>query len=222
MAGPVDRKVYHMNLKKLLPGYGWLAIFLMLGTNIAVYFGSRLINTSLPHYDLTCRLDHMIPFIKEFIIVYLGFAFTQWIIGFYLIAREEKKVCYRAVIAEVTAKLLCLVCFLVIPTTMVRAQVTGTDIFSKMVLGLYKLDPPDNLFPSIHCLESYVIWRILPWMKKVPNWYKQITPVISILVMASTVLVKQHIVVDILGAIIVVELGFLASRFLCPRIKALQ
>ena len=208
-----------MSRKKLLPTYGWLAIFLVVGTNFLVYGGCRLINKDRHHYDLTCSLDHHIPFIKEFILIYIILAYAQWIYGYYLIAREEKGICYRVVIAEITAKLLCLVCFLVIPTTMTRAHVTGDDFFSRCVTLMYKIDAPDNLLPSIHCLESYLLMRILPWMKKAPAWYRLATPPASILVMASTLLVKQHVFVDLIGAIIVLELGILVSRFLCPKIK---
>lgn len=211
-----------MFLKKILPGYGWLAIFLMLGMNFVTYCGSRLLNTSWHHYNMSCWLDSRIPFIKEFILVYIVFAFLQWGCGFFLVAREEKKICYRICIGEITAKLFCLVCFLLIPTTMIRGHVTGNDFFSRCVILMYKTDAADNLFPSIHCLESYLLMRVLPWMKKVPVWYRIATPLVSILVCASTLFVKQHVFVDVPGAILAVETGLLISRFLCPRIKWLQ
>lgn len=210
-----------MKLKKLIPGYGWLALFLVLGTNFLVYCGSRLFTTTWHHYDLTLDIDNHIPFIKEFILVYIILAYIQWTYGYFLVLREEKRICFRICIADIVAKLLCLVFFLIIPTTMTRAHVTGNDFFSRCMVLMYSIDPPDNLFPSIHCLESYLLMRVLPLMKKAPTWYRLATPPASILVMISTLLVKQHVIVDIIGAIIVVEVGLLVSRLLCSRIKGL-
>ena len=45
-----------------------------------------------------------------------------------------------------------------------------------------------------------------------PRWYKWVNFVFSLLVCASTVLVKQHVFVDIFAGIAVVELGLLLAR----------
>ena len=42
-------------------------------------------------------------------------------------------------------------------------------------------------------------------MKKMPSWYKPFTLVFSLLVFASTVLLKQHLLIDIAGGILVAE-----------------
>ena len=74
------------------------------------------------------------------------------------------------------------------------------------------MDAPDNLFPSIHCLESYVCFRGALYTKKVPVWYKYVMLISTVLVFASTVLVKQHVLVDMLGAVLAVEFGLFVSK----------
>ena len=72
-----------------------------------------------------------------------------------------------------------------------------------------------NLFPSIHCLESWCCIHAAFEMKKVPNWYKGVTVVMSLGVFASTLLVKQHVLLDMFGGIAVFEAGLLlAGRFI--------
>lgn len=54
-------------------------------------------------------------------------------------------------------------------------------------------------------------------MQKVPLWYKWVNFVFSLLVCLSTVLVKQHVIVDIFAGIAVAELGLLLSRLYYDR-----
>ena len=97
--------------------------------------------------------------------------------------------------------------FVVFPTTMTRADITGSDIFSKAVYLLYQTDAPVNLFPSIHCLESYIVTRAALEMKNTGIWYKLGMIVMSILVFMSTVLLKQHVIWDFFGAVAAAEAG---------------
>ncbi len=202
---------------RFLPVHGWIAVFVMVAVNMIVYNGSRVITKSMDHHDLTSVLDYNIPFIKEFVVVYIPIAYFQWVYGFYLAARENKMICARIFAAEICAKILCLVCFLLIPTTMMRADVHGADFLSRAVYTVYRFDAADNLFPSIHCLESYVLLRTVLWLEKAPKWYKYFTVPASVLVMMSTVFMKQHVVVDIIAAIVVVEIGILAAKKIYKR-----
>ncbi len=199
---------------RILPLYGWISILLMATINIITFIGTRFVNKNFTHYDFTLSIDYAIPFVKEFIVVYIIFAYLQWAYGYFLSAREDKATCIRIFSSEIIAKLICFVCFLVIPTTMQRANVTGNDFFSKSVRLMYGIDSADNLFPSIHCLESYLLARTLPLLKKAPRWYKVITWPVSILVFASVLFVKQHVIVDVFSAIAAVEIGILLSKII--------
>lgn len=197
---------------RFLPFYGWMSVIIMLAVNMIAFQATRLVNGGWHHYDFTLPLDNMIPLVKEFIIIYIPIAYGQWIYGFYLAARERKTICYRIFTAEIIAKTICLICFLVIPTTMVRHDVTATDFLSRWVQSVYDMDPNDNLFPSIHCLESYVLTRGAFMMDRCPKWFKWGSIPVTILVFASTVFLRQHVVVDIIAAVVVVEIGFFIAR----------
>ncbi len=115
---------------------------------------------------------------------------------------------------EIIAKLIVGVIFLGFPTMMVRKEVVGSDIFSRAVALMYKLDAPTNLFPSIHCLESYICMKSALEMKDVDNRYRFAMVIMSILVFMSTVFIKQHVILDFFGAVIVAEAGRLIMEFL--------
>lgn len=200
-----------MKLKKILPEYSWLPCILLFGFNMLTYCGTRFITTSMEHHNIATGLDYALPFIPEFILVYL-LAFVQWILGYIIIARESKEVCYTVFAAEMFAKACCLVCFMAYPTTLVRPEITGTGFWNYINSLIYSIDAPDNLFPSIHCLESWVVFRGALYTKKMPGWYKWVMLIFSLLVFASTVLVKQHVVLDMVGAVLFVEIGLFLSR----------
>lgn len=199
-----------MNIKKtfdrLLPPYTRVPLLAVVGCNILTYYGTRPISQLLPHYNLSLPLDTAIPFVPAFSVVYV-LAYLQWAAGFVLIARESREVCCRVLWGEIIAKLFCMVCFLVIPTTVVRPEAAPGGFFNTVMWILYRMDAADNLFPSIHCLESWVCFRGALHLKKVGPWYRYFSFFFSLLVFASTVLVKQHVAVDILGGVLAAEVG---------------
>ena len=198
-------------IQKLLPDYAIRPLILALAANFIIYFGVSQLRDPLTVHSLILPVDDRIPFFAPFIIFYI-LAYVQWIINYLLIAREGKAFCYHFIYGDVISKLFCLVFFLFFPTTLVRPEVTGHSICDQLVRLVYQIDAPVNLFPSIHCLESWCCIHAALRMKKTPRWYLPITIVMSFCVFASTLLVKQHVFVDIFGGILVFEAGYYLAR----------
>ena len=205
-------KNYMKKLYDFVPTYGWVMLFCFLAFNLLTYYGSRLIILDSVKYDLSTPLDKILPFRTEWIIVYV-LAYIQWAIGLIAAAKERKGLCYRILGGEIFAKLLCLMCFLLLPATISRPEILGDAPWDKLTGLIYAIDTPDCLFPSIHCLESYICFRAAMLSERLPRWYTWVTGIFSIMVFASTVLVKQHFLVDIVAGIIVGEIGLQVSRF---------
>ena len=202
-----------LKLRNLIPDYAVLPIASMLFLNAVAFWGTRLITDKMTHYDLSGVMDYHIPFIPVFIIPYV-LAFVQWIVGYLVIARQGKEYCDKVMGGEMIAKLIAGIIFIAFPTTMLRGEVTGSDVFSQAVALLYKVDAPTNLFPSIHCLESYICMTSALEMTDVDGRYRISMVVMSILVFLSTVFIKQHVILDSFGAVIVAEAGRLIMEFL--------
>lgn len=196
---------------KILPKYAFAPIIISLVLNGLVYWGSKVITSDMYHYDFSISIDRLLPFVDWMMIIYV-LAYVAWITGFIVIGRESREVCYEVMTAEQIAKLLCLACFIVIPCTIVRPEITGTGFCSWLSRFIYAMDSPENLFPSIHCLENWICFRGAMKCKKVGKGYKATMFVAAILVFASTVLVKQHVFVDIIGGVAVVEIGLFLSK----------
>ena len=202
----------------LLPSYSILPLAVLILFNMLVYFGSRLVTTDLPHYSFATPLDARVPYLTGFIWIYIG-AYLQWIAGFIIIGRGERHTAHEVFAGELIAKGITLLCFLLIPTLIVRQEVPGTGLSSELVRWIYRVDAADNLFPSVHCLESWICFRGVCRTKDTSSLIRCLMLVGTFLVCISTVMVRQHVLVDIAGGILAAEAGlWLSRRFSAGRI----
>ncbi len=197
----------------IIPGYAVLPMVLMLLINIFVYFGTRPFTDGLKHYNISCFIDYHIPFIPVFIVPYL-LAYVQWITGYIAVARYNREYCYKVMIGEMISKIIVGIVFILFPTTMLREEIVTNDLFSNAVKILYKMDAPTNLFPSIHCLESYICMKAVIEMKNSGMNFRIWMIVMSILVFMSTLFIKQHVLLDFFGAVIIAEIGRRLSEYI--------
>lgn len=196
----------------LIPKYAIKPLALALLVNSCVYMGIAQLRRFLTFSSLETPLDTALPFLAPFVLFYV-LAFVQWGLNYLLIARDSKELCYRFAFGNIIAKIICLFFFLLLPTTLARPEVTGTDLCSRLVRLIYTSDPPVNLFPSIHCLESWCCIRASFLLKKSNRAYQTATLIMSLGVFASTLFIKQHVIADVFGGIVVFEAGFwLAGR----------
>ncbi len=198
-------------LKRLIPTYSIIPLICMLIVGASVYFVTKLVTDGGNHYDISLPIDHSIPFIPAFIVIYI-LSYVQWVTGYLTVAREEETFALRAMSAEIIAKFICLTVFLVLPTAMARPEVTGNDIFGKLTQLIYSIDTPTNLFPSIHCLESWIIFRTSFKLKRVGRWIIPVYAVFALLVFLTVLFVRQHLILDIPAGILVGEISLYISR----------
>ncbi|MBQ7089975.1 MAG: phosphatase PAP2 family protein [Clostridia bacterium] len=202
-------------LLKIMPGYAWFPIGAVLFLNFFTYLVPRMLYDVHPYGYVSfieLPVDDMIPFVPAFMSIYL-LCYLQWVEGFIMVGREGKSTCYRLLTAEMIAKSICLFCYFVLPTTMERPELAADGGFWEQVCSVvYGADQPNNLFPSIHCLESWFCFRAAMHMKKTGKWHVAVHLVFALLVLASVVLVKQHLLLDIPAGILAVEIGLLCSR----------
>lgn len=198
-------------LNWLLPKYVRLPLLLVVLVNMVVYYvPSRLLATEGPRYDLSIGLDALLPCVPFFLLFYV-LAYVQWIGSHILHSRDSVQLCYRMAMADIVSKMICLLFFLFLPTQITRPEIVGNGIFEWGTRFIYTIDAPVNLFPSIHCLESWLCFRSAMMLQKKNAWYITAQGVLALLVFASTALIKQHFVLDIPAGILVCEIGLFVS-----------
>lgn len=207
-------------LNKFLPRYAYIPVLSQFLFNTFVYSGTKaLFIDKLPadrFYDLSIWLDDVIPFVPCFIFFYI-LSYPQWFFGWCVNTRASREVCYNICMGDIIAKAICLVFFLAMPTMIQRGEyealaANGSGLWNYATNLIYLKDTPNNLFPSVHCLESWIVFRGATMFKGAPKWYVVLEGVFSLGVFLSTVFVKQHFVVDIFAGIAAAELGIFLSK----------
>ena len=199
-------------IEKYIPKYARLPLLVVLIFNFFVYYSPKfLVPEERLHY-LSTAFDDSLPLVPVFIFIYV-LAFLQWGFGYIIIARDSRERCYRILTGELIAKTIAWIIFLAYPTAIDHPFPAVTGPATWLLVFIYKSDIPTiNLFPSLHCLESWLCFRGAVGLKKMPKWYTWFQLVFTLLVFAATILVKQHVWPDILGGIAIAELGQLLRR----------
>lgn len=198
-------------LEKFIPKYTYIPFALVCLSLAVAFYVTRLFTTGGAHYDVSIPLDGKIPLSTPFIAIYV-LAYCQWVVVLWLTTRESMDLFFQASAAEILGKFIAIPIFLVFPTAMVRPEIAGSGFFDELTRLIYALDAPDNLFPSLHCYDSWLCLRCVCRMKNVPGWFKWANGIFSVLVFASVVLVKQHLLLDIVGGIVLGEAAFALQK----------
>ena len=94
-------------------------------------------------------------------------------------------------------------CFLLFPFRMERPIVIGTDLSILVTRWFYSVDQPVNLFPSLHvALPLLATLQLWTFKRRWAIAYAVMTAIIAV----SVVLVKQHYIIDVLGAVVTATL----------------
>jgi membrane-associated phospholipid phosphatase len=150
-------------------------------------------------------LDDLIPFNEYFVVPYLLW-FLYVFVAFWYFFFANKQEFYRLctfLIAGMTISLL--ICTFFPNGTDLRVEVDPEkNVFCWLVHFIHRADTATNVFPSIHVYNSIGVHAAVMNSQSLRN--KPIVRRASLLLMAaicmSTVCLKQHSVVDVLGATI--------------------
>ena len=195
----------------VIPRYAALSLVVALAWNGVIYQGAILLRRGDEMWDMTTWLEEIIPFQPAWIIVYFG-CFLFWGANYILISRRGKEEWFRFLWADLCAELVCGICFILMPTTNVRPEVMGTDLASQLVVMLYQVDPPQNLFPSIHCMVSWFCFIGVRSDRRIPLWYRGFNCVFALAVCASTLFLKQHCLPDVFAGVLLAEATYAIAQ----------
>ncbi len=171
----------------------------LLLVQLLCYGGTQLV-TRRPR-TVGGRLDARIPLVPPFIFVYLSWFPMLLGIPFLLYA------CSAAAFVRYAAAMLvmliqCGIVFVCYPTVIVRPDPPSGGIAGRLLALTYRIDgKAANCLPSIHCAASLCFLIGALGCDAMPVWLKTAVSLLSLLICCSTVLVKQHAIVDVAAAI---------------------
>ena len=203
-----------MTVKKSLSFYSFIPPFAVLASNLISSFITRMFTAGGHIYDITLPVDRALPFVPEFIYVYV-LAFLQWAVCLIAIMIIDSKKSLYYCMGITFGNIISGVIFLLFPTVMsIRPDFSGGGAVTELIgRFIFAADtPPMNIFPSVHCLTSWGCMRMIFALKRIPKWLKIANAIFSVLVFLSVLFVKQHLIFDVPAGIIIFEAGLLITR----------
>lgn len=176
---------------------------------IAGYFGVGTSRDPQRARELQTFVDDQIPFVAASVWTYL-LIFPSALLPLFVVRCQ--RLFRRTAVAYAIVIAVSLFCFAFFPVTSSALRADGVMLdrgraSDWAVATLYSIDPPYNLFPSLHLsiavLAAFAVW-------KAARRYGMAAFVTLVVVAMSVCTVKQHVVLDVVGG---GALGALVSFF---------
>ncbi len=157
----------------------------------------------VPKFWMRSPLDDLIPFVPAFIIPYtLWFAYVaSAIVLFLFISKQDYfKLCSFLFIGMS----IILTIYMLFPNGhRLRPQVEADGLFLTMIARLHQADTSTNVAPSIHVYNSIGVHIALAKAEKTRKivWLRVSSFILMLLIIMSTVFLKQHSIDDVFFAL---------------------
>ena len=165
-----------------------------------------------PYHPVRCALDDAIPFCEWFLLPYLfWFVFLAGSLAFAAIYAPNT---FRRTMAFIMLTYIVTgIVYLVYPTCqqLRPLEFPRDNILTRLTEWIYTIDTNTNVCPSIHVIGSFAaLFALLDSgvFRKRPVW-QIVCWLITILICASTVFLKQHSALDIVFALPLCLVGYL-------------
>ena len=162
-------------------------------------------------YPIHCFLDEYIPFSEIFIVPYLLWFLYVPLVFFYFY-RTDREQFGKLVLFNCIGMTLFLIISALFPNGLYLRPIDfpRDNIFTDMVKSLYENDTPTNVLPSLHVYNTLCCHLALCQDKRLKEKPAVLfsSKVFSILVVLSTMFLKQHSVIDVATAFVMSQAVF--------------
>ncbi len=164
-----------------------------------------------PRHDmhfLITKWDRLIPFCEVFIIPYiLWFFYVAFGVLYFALVEKDRSQYWALVTNLGIGMTVFLIVSLVYPNghTLRPVFLERSNIFTEMVKALWRIDTSTNVLPSIHVFNAVCVHMALAQctsLKKKYPWAVNASLVLCISIVASTMFLKQHTVIDVISALL--------------------
>lgn len=159
--------------------------------------------------------DLKIPFINYFIYFYVSWYALIFFVPFFISLYDKNK--FKHYIEMISIALtISLIIFLIFPTVMERTNLhLLTNSFTDRIIKfIYKAGSANACLPSLHVLLACGYMMPLFSKGSNKNWVRVLGLVTGSLIIASTLLVKQHVIYDVITSIAIdVICWYIVNRF---------
>lgn len=192
-----------------------LKTFIVLGI---IYLLGFFVLERIHLFDITYMetwLDTYIPFNEYFVIPYIIWYFYI-MLGFLYFLKQDDFQFNRCIFYLFAGMYIALIIYTFFPNGQnLRVTLTNNNICSQLVKILYTIDTSTNVCPSLHTYNSIMMYVAL----KKSDFFKNkrlldiLTFILVVSICASTVLIKQHAIMDVFGGILLCVVVYIIGKY---------
>lgn len=205
---PASRGERAFYVRALALGYAaWLLAF----------YGVAFLASTLPSHDLTCDLDRRIPFVPAFVWPYeLCYVFPFALL---VLPRDHHRT-NRAILAAILANVVAFAFYLFLPVAFPRVPL-GEGLACAVLRLEHAGDPGAgaNNLPSLHVAFAWFVFLACRG-GRLGRAGDALALLVAAAITASTLLVKQHLVVDVVAGVALALAGWGAAGRAYPLVAA--
>lgn len=195
-----------INIKELFDKYHHAWVFLY-GFIYMPWFSWLEKHVTSNYFVIHSVFDDYIPFIEIFIIPYLlWFVYVSGTVLYFFFT--DKQGFYRICTLLITGMTLFLIICTIFPNGLnLRPSTFARDnIFVDLVRFIYRADTSTNVLPSLHVYNSIGCYIAIRNSQKLRQykWVQNGSMVLTVSIVLSTMFLKQHSVVDVIAAIVMI------------------
>jgi len=183
----------------------WLAAYELVG------LAAAHLNT----LDLTLPIDRRIPLLPGFVWIY-AFCYLYPLVPLF-VTRDWHRF-NRGLLAMLIANTTAFIVYLVFPVAIPRAEL-GSSFSERMLAFIYWLDfePAVTELPSLHVFFAWLTY-LMSRCQRLNRWGDAVLFLIATGITVSTVLVKQHFVLDVVAGLIWATGSWIAASVLYAKL----
>ena len=195
-----------INIKELFDKYHHAWVFLY-GFIYMPWFSWLEKHVTSNYFVIHSVFDDYIPFIEIFIIPYLlWFVYVSGTVLYFFFT--DKQGFYKICTLLITGMTLFLIICTIFPNGLnLRPSTFARDnIFVDLVRFIYRSDTSTNVLPSLHVYNSIGCYIAIRNSQKLRQykWVQNGSLVLTVSIVLSTMFLKQHSVVDVIAAIVMI------------------
>jgi len=186
-------------------------LFLFALINLGAYF--LIQNYVIHEYDFLMDVDKSIPFIPEYIWVYHSMMPVIAATMFFLV--RTKRLFMTTIISCILASIIINACYALFPSFYPRPEFIPVTLSERLVDFSYSVDNSCNTFPSGHVSFAFLMFLAIRYCQQAKKTavLKRIYLLWAIAITFSTLTLKFHYIIDVIGGFAVAIFCFYITRY---------
>lgn len=199
----------------------FIAIIFIIVYSIVFYLLEKKLPNDAEYTSMYCSLDDKIPFCEYFLIPYYTWHAFMVITVIYFLFTDTKDY-LRSCLMIFGGMTICCIIYFFFPNGQNLRPAVDTlrdNIFTAEIIRLWEVDTCTNVFPSIHVYDSVAALIVICKSRKFSKnpWVKWLIGILVVFICLATVFLKQHSVLDGVGALILAGILYIVTYILLEK-----